>query len=375
MRPSGRPGAGGCGTAALIALGVGVLAVGVSLLSPTVRYVARAAWEEVRILARRRPIADVIADPATSPHTRAQLELVEGARRFAADSIGLRVKRSFTMYSVLPHDTLVLVLSGAYRDRLRPLTWWFPIVGRVPYKGYFDFAAAVRTAAQMRAAGYDAFVRPSPAFSTLGWFNDPLVSTSLRTDSLDLANTVIHELTHNTYYAPGQASFNESFANFVGARGAAAFFRARADTAAVRTMDERWADEKTLGRFWTWVYVTLDSAFRARPGDDSASRAARLAARDSIFALARDSLRHSVPARVRTIPAAALARARLDNAALLARRVYLTGLDDFDAIYDASGHDLRRAVARIIALARAHPRDPLGAVREAAREPAHPPPR
>src|SRR5678815_1273871 len=93
--------------------------------------------------------------------------------------------------SPLDRDTLVLVLSAAYRDKLEPYTWWFPIVGRVPYKGYFDFKAAKRAADDLYNAGYDISLRPSDAFSTLGWFNDPLLSTSLRRDSLDLVNTVI----------------------------------------------------------------------------------------------------------------------------------------------------------------------------------------
>ncbi len=256
------------------------------LLSPTGRYIARAAWEEGRILARRRPIDSVIADPATPASDRAKLTLVLEARRFAADSIGLRAKRSFTTFAALPRDTLVLVLSAAYRDQLRPVTWWFPIVGRVPYKGFFDPADAVRAERGLAAQGFDTNLRPSAAFSTLGFFNDPLVSTTLRSDSLELANTVIHELTHNTYYAAGQAPFNESFANFVGHRGAAAFFRSRGDDSAARRVDEQWADTKTLGRFWTGVYLALDSAFRANP----TSRAARLAARDEIFTHAREQL-------------------------------------------------------------------------------------
>ncbi len=160
---------------------------------------------------------------------------------------------------------------------------------------------------------------------------------------------------------PGQAPFNESFANFVGHRGAAAFFRSRGDDSAARRVDERWADTKTLGRFWTGVYLALDSAFRANP----TSRAARLAARDKIFTHAREQLVTEIAPRLRTIRPATLPNVRLDNAALLARRVYATGLDDFDAVYDEQGGDLRRAVARIIALAKANPHDPFGALRRA----------
>jgi len=129
------------------------------------------------------------------------------ARAFAVDSLGLEARRSFTRYTDLGRDTLVLVLSAAHRDRLEPYSWWFPIVGRVPYKGYFDLASARKAADGLRARGFDVYLRPSSAFSTLGWFDDPVLSTTLREDSVDLANTVVHELTHNGFYAPGQAVF------------------------------------------------------------------------------------------------------------------------------------------------------------------------
>jgi len=310
------------------------------------------------MLWHRRPIAEVIADPATSDADRAKLRLVLAARQYAADSIGLRAGTSFTTYTKLPHDTLVLVLSAAYRDRMEPVTWWFPIVGRIPYKGFFDPKDAVRAAQQLEGKGFDAYVRPSAAFSTLGFFSDPLVSTTLESDSLTLANTVIHELTHNTYYAAGQATFNESFANFAGARGAAAFFRSRGSDSAARVVDAEWSDEKVLGAFWTGIYRSLDSAFRAHPDD----RGARLAARDSIYARSRIALVTEVGPKLRLIPAAALTRVRFNNAALLARLVYLTALDDFDAVYVRCGGDLRRAVTQIISLARANPSDPYAAI-------------
>jgi predicted aminopeptidase len=328
---------------------VALLTVALATGTPTGRYLIRAAWEEGKILAHRRPIPKVIADPATSPGTRAQLRLVLAARDFAQKQ-GLAAKSSFTTYTTVDHDTLVLVLGAAYRDQLRSYTWWFPIVGSVPYKGYFDFPAAERAAASLRQDGYDAFVRPTAAFSTLGFFNDPLISSSLHDDSVGLANTVIHELTHNTYYAPGQAIFNESFANFVGSRGAEAFFRSRGDSVAAREAAESWEDEKILGRFWTSVYDQLDSAFRAHPTD----KAARLAVRDTIFSRTRERLVDSVGPLLRTYPLAALQRARLDNAALLARRVYHTGLDQFDSVYALSGNNLAVAVRRIIAAARQH---------------------
>ena len=340
------------------AIALGALAV---VVGPTACYLSHGAWEEAKILSRRKPISAVLTDPSTTPEVTAKLTVVEAARRFAHDSLGLNTGQSFTTYSHVEPDTLVLVLSAAYRDRLVPYTWWFPIVGRVPYKGYFDFAAGRRAAADLESQGFDVYLRPSSAFSTLGFFNDPLLNTTLSADSMELANTVIHEVTHNTFYAPGSVPFNESFASFVGARGAAQFFRSRGDSAAAATVDGRWRDDKVLGAFWASLSHTLDSAFKAHPHD----RATRLAVRDTIYAAARRTLVDSVAPELSTIAPSYAQRVRLDNAALLARRIYGSGLDDFDRLWARNGYDLRRTIRQITALAKKTPKDPFGAVRRA----------
>lgn len=346
-------------------LAAGALVIGVLLIAvgPTACYLSRGAWEEAKILSRRKPIAAMLADPATSSEVKAKLAIVQAARRFAHDSLGLNTGQSFTTYSHVEHDTLVLVLSAAYRDELVPYTWWFPIVGRVPYKGYFDFAAGRRAAADLESQGFDVYLRPSAAFSTLGFFNDPLLNTTLSADSLDLANTVIHEVTHNTYYAPGSVPFNESFASFVGARGAAALFRLRGDSASAARVDARWQDDKLLGAFWATLSHTLDSAFKAHPAD----RAARLGARVSIYAAARATLIDSIAPRLVTISPLYARRVRLDNAALLARRVYGSGLDSFDVLWVKKNYDLRATIVEIIAVAKRNPKDPFRAVSGAGR--------
>src|SRR5215218_8083167 len=276
-------------------------AIAYLVLAPTGRYLLRAGWEEGKILARRRPIPELVADPATTAPLRAKLALVLSARAFAHDTLGLETSQSFTSFSRLDRDTLVLVLSGAYRDKLRSRTWWFPVVGRVPYKGYFDFGAARAAERDLTAKGFDARLGAASAFSTLGWFNDPLLPTTLRADSLTVANTVVHELTHNTYYAPGGAVFNESFANFVGSRGAERFFLSRGQTKAAAEVAARWDDEKVMGRFWATLYARVDSAFKSHPGEDAAAVAARLAARETLFTEARAALLHDLAPKLKTI--------------------------------------------------------------------------
>src|SRR5215212_2528871 len=329
------------------------------ILSPTGCYLSRGAWEEGKILARRQPISQLVRNRSTDPLVRRKLELVLLARQYAKDSIKLDTEESFTTYSKLDRDTLVLVLSAAYRDKLEAYTWWFPIVGRVPYKGYFDFDEAKKAAKSLYDDGFDVALRPSAAFSTLGWFNDPLTSTTLSQDSLNLVNTVIHEVTHNTFYAPGKAVFNESFASFVGARGAAAFFRSRGQPEAALHVDAEWADDKILGDFWTRLAVSLDSAYSAHPDN----KAARIEARDSVYAQARRTLVSDIGPLLMTISPFYVQRVPLDNASLLARRVYAKDLDLFDQVYEREGKNVRRTIGRVIALARSDKKDPYGALR------------
>ena len=346
----------------LLALGGVVLVAALYLsLTATGRYLVRAAWEESRILWRRREIATIVADTAVPAATRSKLRLVLDARAFASNALGLKVGRSFTTFSPLDRDTLVLVLSSAYRDRLEHYRWWFPIVGSVPYKGYFDFDEARAEERRFQGRGYDTYLRPASAFSTLGWFNDPLVSTTLKADTLSLANTVIHELTHNTYYASGQAEFNESFANFVGARGSREFFRARGQRRAMMEADDRWGDEKLLAAFWKRLHTDIDSAFRAHPGPSATG--IRLALRDSIYRAAREQLVFRIGPALRTVAPRYVERVRLDNAALLARRIYLTDLDLFDSVWVRNKYDTRRTIQRIIELAQSDRKQPYEALR------------
>jgi predicted aminopeptidase len=328
-------------------------------LAPTGRYLVRAGWSEAKILRRARPIAALVRDSTLDGATRHKLELVLDARAFAADSVKLDARRGFKTFSHIDRDTLVVVLSAAYRDRLKYKTWWFPIVGSVPYKGYFDVSDAKRAAAALSRDGFDAYLRPASAFSTLGYLEDPVLSTTIDEDSVELVNTVIHELTHNTFYASGQAVFNESFANFVGTHGAEWFYAARHDSARVREAREDWARQKLLGRFWSGVYNSVDSAFKAH----EESRDERLRARELVFTEARVRFAREIEPALPGYDPAKPVKLHLDNAALMSRRMYRTGLDDFDAVYEREGERLPAAIARIIRIAKASPSDPYAAMR------------
>lgn len=335
-----------------------LLAVGLAGCSPF--YVLRAGYEEAKILSRRRPIVEVVADTTTPEAVREKLRLVLDARAFAQVSLGLKVGESYTTFARLDSDTLAHIVSAAYQDHFEPYTWWFPIVGHVPYKGYFSLEKARKEVATLQAKGFDAYVRPTSAFSTLGWFNDPLVSPLLRYDSVALAGTVVHELLHNTYYAPGQAMFNESLAEFVGSHGAIAFMCSRLgeeSPGCARAKDD-WHDEMVFGAFLDALVQRLDSVYT----DSSLTREEKLSRREVIFAQARRDFVDDVQPRFVASTYAGFLSAPINNATLISRRLYYHRLDLFERVFHSTGGDLRRTIDLILDAARANRADPYAGV-------------
>jgi len=187
-------------------------------------YLARAGYEEALILLAREPIESVIARQSVDDEKRRKLQLVSMSRNFALE-MGLTPGKSFTTFSQVRKNPLVWVLVGSQPDSFSLYTWWYPIVGSVPYKGYFNERSAKRAAASLERKGYETRIRGSSAFSTLGWFNDPILSTTLLGEDVRVINTVLHELVHNTIWIRGHVDFNESLANFVGYRATIDFLQ------------------------------------------------------------------------------------------------------------------------------------------------------
>lgn len=182
-------------------------------------YYLQAAQGQMSLLAKREPIAKVIAKPDTDAKLRSRLEYVQAARAFASTQLGLPDNRSYTGYVDLKRRFVTWSVFATPEFSVEPKRWCFPIAGCVVYRGYFSEATAQRYALRLRARGYDALVSGIPAYSTLGHFNDPVLSSMLSWSDAQVAATLFHELAHQLIYVQDDSAFNEAFATVVAEAG------------------------------------------------------------------------------------------------------------------------------------------------------------
>jgi predicted aminopeptidase len=178
----------------------------------TLAYYGQAVSGQFGILAAAKPVGALLQDPATPEALRAKLETARRIRDFASRELALPDNDSYRSYAELGRPYAVWNVFAAPELSVSPKEECFPITGCVAYRGFFSEQAARRHADRLRAQGLDVYVGGVPAYSTLGWFNDPLLSTFIRYPDSQLARLVFHELAHQVVYAPDDTTFNESFA-------------------------------------------------------------------------------------------------------------------------------------------------------------------
>ena len=199
----------------------------------TLSYYGQAMKGQCQIFTRERSIPKLIANPQTPAPLKARLQLVERLRGFAKQDLNLPVDAHYLKYADLQRPFVVWNVEAAPEFSLQPKTWWYPFVGSLSYRGYFAKSAATNYAAFLKTQGYDVSVGGVEAYSTLGWFEDPVLNTFLFEPDADLAETLFHELGHQRLFAHGDTDFNEAFATTVGKEGARRWLESQSDSAAL----------------------------------------------------------------------------------------------------------------------------------------------
>lgn len=185
----------------------------------TLSWYGQALHGQLDLLSRREDIAELLVRPETPEELRQRLRTVLVVRRFAEDQLGLPESRSYESYADLERDAAVWNVVATPRYSMTPKRWCYPLVGCLAYRGYFRRDRAFEQARRLQDEGFDVAVMPAVAYSTLGWFADPVVSTMLDWDDANLAGFIFHELTHEKLFLPGATAFNEAYATVVERHG------------------------------------------------------------------------------------------------------------------------------------------------------------
>ena len=198
----------------------------------TLSYYGQAIKGQYQIVAHQERIEKLLADPQTPSPLKAKLQLVQSLRSFAAKDLKLPVDGHYQKFVDVHRRFVVWNVEAAPEFSLEPKAWWYPFAGSLEYRGYFSERGARDYAAPLRKKGYDVYVGGVEAYSTLGWFKDPVLNTFISNPESDLAETLFHELGHQKVFASGDTDFNEAFATTVGQEGARRWLRAKGDQAA-----------------------------------------------------------------------------------------------------------------------------------------------
>ena len=305
-------------------------------------YVLKQGYSVIKYTHEAIPIKKLQNRPDTPDSLREFLRLVGEIRRFAADSIGLVRNGNFSTYVNIDKKYLVDVVYGAGKLDFTPYQWRFPFFGKFPYKGFFDRNDAQKEADRLIAKGYDSFIGRVDAFSTLGFFSDPLYSFMRRFTVYRIASLILHEQTHATIYFKNQAQFNEELAMFVGNEGALRFIRAHYGDSSehyITALHEQ-KDDNEYFRLIKSLYQKLKSVY-----DGNGTEAEKLDKKRFIIRQFKDSISANYDSLFSSQAYRGMASLDINNALIAADMTYTYDLNWFYELYRNKNRDFRAVLA------------------------------
>jgi predicted aminopeptidase len=192
-------------------------------------YYFQSAVGQLNVVSKSRSIKKLVNDDSTDAELKQKLMRAQSMRAFASNELGLPDNKSYKRYADIKRDNVVWNVFAVSELSVSPAQWCFPVVGCVVYRGYFSYAKAKSFGAKLEKGGFDVFVGGVPAYSTLGWFNDPLLNTVINYSDVNLAGLIFHELAHQVVFVKGDTAFNESFATAVELEGMRRWLQAAGD--------------------------------------------------------------------------------------------------------------------------------------------------
>ena len=313
-------------------------------------YIFKSAYNQVALLNAKVPIEQALKDPNITPEEKKKLELTVDVRKFAKEELGLNVDKNYSTYVKLNRPYVSYAISAAPKWELEAYRWSFPIVGKVPYKAYFDEKDSLAEEEELKKQDYDTYVRGVTAYSTLGWFSDPLLSSMLRGQDAYLVNTLIHESVHATFFIKSQADFNERLATFLGNKGMEIYYHKLegAESATLKKVSMESTDDQIFSVFITEELKQLEKWYKEIPADKKTEENRQ----QRISEIQKKFTKEVLP-KLKSRSMEGFAKAKLNNAKLLVYKTYMQDLNDFEQVYVKMGNNFSEFLKKMKTLEKA----------------------
>lgn len=300
------------------------------LSSCQITYYMKSAYNQAKILNARVSIDRALENQNLNENTKHKLRLALDARHFSEQSLGLKSTQNYTTYSDIGRPYVSWIVHASPAFELKHHLWRFPIVGSLPYKGFFSEEEAKQEAQIFSDQNFDTYVRGVTAYSTLGWFEDPILNTMMNYSDHDLVNLIIHETVHTTLYIKSQADFNEQLATFIGNTGTELFYRAREgnNSQTLETISKESQDEKIFSDFISQEIDELTKWYQTeRSSLNTDAKKIRLRKINERF-------KSNILPQMKTENFKFFSQQELNNAKLLALKTYVYDLSVFERTFD-----------------------------------------
>ena len=305
----------------------------------SVFYVMKQGVYQFSMLSGAEPIEEALRKPDLDLKKRKKLELILSVRSFAKHQLKLDVHKNYKDIN-LNWDKRINIVSASAALQFKPYLWWFPVIGYVPYKGFFNEADADKEQKSLAEQGYETQKREISGYSTLGFFADPVWPSMLNMSDHALAELIIHELAHATVYIPNQTPFNETFANFVGQQGAHAYaaYRFGKDSEVAKAWVKNDQNAERYQQFFHELYEELDRLYASELSDQEKQEKKK-----AIFAKA--DARYEILVKENLVPG--IDFSKINNAYLLSFKSYNEDFSVFDKLLSLVGGDFGEFISEV----------------------------
>ncbi len=294
------------------------------------------------------PIKKLQNKKETPDSLKQYFSLINNIKRFATDSIGLKPSNNYSTFVSIQKSYLIDIVCAYGQVDFTPYTWCYPLMGCWPLRGYFDKKDALAEGSRLKAKGYDVYLGRVDAYSSLGFFSDPVYSFMERFSTYRMANLIIHELTHGTIYVKNQVDFNEELASFIGNEGALWFIRSTfGDTsAAYKTACNTAQDNTTYYRLMRVLYDRLSVVYN----DSILTKTEKLTMKNNIISSFKDSLARNYHQLFGTNSYEGLEKIEINNAFIGVDMTYSKDMEIYNEVFDKCHRDLKLMMSQILSL-------------------------